>query len=144
MCKRAVTLCLPGSGTGEDGGLPACPLRRPSLCTPQTWASMTRLARAYVSPPSWALGATGWHLLPWGWGRPSVHQACPPGCGALRARCRVTKILRGKQQGHPPRSTCHVPLSSTERGGVVAEVLCCKAMHAVVILSPAATELKEN
>lgn len=42
-------------------------------------------------------------------------------------------------------SSLHLPHSAPQRGGgVVAGVLCWKVKHAVVILSPAATELKEN
>lgn len=54
-------------GTLEDGRLPACLLRRPSLCMTWTWASVTRLALAYVSSPAEGSGAAMWHLLPWGW-----------------------------------------------------------------------------
>lgn len=48
--------CLPGSGTGEDGGLPACTLRGPLPCTTQTRAPVILLAPAYASPPSRAPG----------------------------------------------------------------------------------------
>lgn len=87
--------------------------------------------------------AAGWHLPPQGWGRPSVHQAVD------RSEGPVPCYQNSAQEAARSPSSLHLPrsarlLSSTERGGVVAGVLCWKVMHAVVILSPAATKLKEN
>lgn len=108
---------------------------------------MTRLARAYVSPPSWARGPPG-GICRHGVGadplstRP-VHQAVEGSKGPVPCyQNSAREVARSSSSLHLPRSARLS--SSTERGGVVAGVLCWKVMHAVVILSPAATALKEN
>ncbi|KAJ4938930.1 hypothetical protein JOQ06_028396 [Pogonophryne albipinna] len=69
-------------GTGEDGMLPACLLRGPSLCMTWTQALVTRLAPAYVSSPSEGSGAAMWHLLPGGRPRGWGLALCSPGLSA--------------------------------------------------------------